>query len=88
MAAKDALALAIGAALWAKRKKEGMSGDDHPGVSIAVRAYWDGVQNLAAKMVDVFDDAATSPDAIEFVEQYADEMADYLRDALEVEDDG
>lgn len=84
MAANDAIKLAILAGVHAANTKKQVrkpSGD--PAINIAMLAYWDGVCNLASGFMDVLDDKQDVDGAMDSIMEFADRLADVMRDALE-----
>ncbi len=84
MATNDAIALAIAAGLKAVKSKR-VSKSNDPAINIATLAYWDGIQNLASKIVDVFDGKEDSEAALDYIIGYLDELIDVMREVLEDE---
>lgn len=82
MGTNDAMTLALCMALYANRKTETIDKTDDPIVNLAVRAYWNGVQNMASKVVDVLDGVETPTESQEYIKGYADELVSYIRAAL------
>lgn len=84
----DAVTFMAGATFLASIEKASLrKSDGDPVVNIATLSYWDGVSNLANKLVEVLDGKTTHSDAMRYISDYVSELRQVLQEELREERD-